>query len=68
MRLDEAAQSMTYGGAGTAVVSGLTLSQAGVIVGIVVGITGLCFQIWATLRRDRREAEAHKLRKEWAED
>lgn len=62
MRLSEVAtQSMTYGGAGTAVAAGLTLSKLGVIVGIIVGLTGLCLQGWATIRRDARETQAHRI-------
>lgn len=69
MRVEEVAtQTMTYGGASTAIVSGLTLNQVGVIVGIVVGVVGLALQFWATLRRDRREVEAHRVRKEWGFD
>lgn len=64
--IEPVSQSMTYGGASTAVVSGLTLNQVGVIVGIVVGFCGLCLQIWYTIRKDRREEEAHRMRKEWA--
>lgn len=62
---DDIAQSMTYGGASTAVVSGLTLNQIGVIVGIVVGMCGLCLQVWYTVRKDRREAEEHRLKIEF---
>lgn len=56
------AEGMTYGGASMAVFSGLTWNQIGVIVGIVVGVAGLCLQLWYTLRRDRREHEAHLAR------
>ncbi len=55
---------MTYGGATTAVIGGLSLNHIGVIVGIVVGVAGLCLQLWYTLRKDRREAEAHRWRRE----
>ena len=56
------AQTMTYGGAGTAVVAGLSLSEVGVIIGIVVGIVGLCLQWYYAHRRDLREAEQHAKR------
>ena len=60
--METTAQTMTYGGAGTAIVSGITLSQIGVVVGIAVGIVGLALQIWYTMRRDRREQELHRQR------
>lgn len=53
---------MTYGGSGTAIISGLTLNQIGVVVGIVVGLVGLGLQFWYTLRKDRRETELHSRR------
>lgn len=49
-----------YGGAMGAVVGGLTLSEIGVIVGIVVGVAGLLLtQYWAA-RRDRRERDLYE--------
>lgn len=57
--MEQVAQTMTYGGGSTAFVAGLTLSEIGVIVGIIVGLTGLGFQIWFGLRRDARDREAH---------
>lgn len=49
-----------YGGAMGAVWGGLTLSEIGVIVGIVVGVVGLLLgQFWAA-RRDARERGLYK--------
>jgi len=56
------AQTLTYGGGAGAVASGLNLSEIGVIVGIVVAFTGLGFQMWLGLRRDKRERELHRKR------
>lgn len=51
-----------YGGAAGAVWGGLTLSEIGVIVGIVVGVAGLLLtQYWAA-RRDRRERDLYQAR------
>lgn len=50
-----------YGGSGAAVVSGLTLNELGVIVGIVVGVAGLVlgqFWSWRKDRREQREMDA----------
>lgn len=60
--LEPVSQSMTYGGAATAVIGGLTLSQIGVVVGIFVGISGLILNAWYTFRKDRREVELHRAR------
>lgn len=51
-------KTATYGGAISAVVSGLTISEIGVIVGIIVGVVGLLLgQCWQW-RKDRREERA----------
>ncbi len=51
-----------YGGAGGAVVSGLTLNELGVIVGIFVAVVGLVLgQIWSW-RKDRRETREQEMR------
>ena len=44
-----------YGGSGTAVVSGLTLHEIGVIVGIAVAVLGLLLGQFWSWRKDRRE-------------
>lgn len=57
----EAASKAAMGlGSSTAVVSGLTVNHIGVIVGIIVGVTGLAFQVWLGLERRAREKEAHR--------
>lgn len=59
----------TSGGAATAVVSGLTLNDVGVYVGIAVGLIGLCIQWYYGRRRNRllleqaqRDSEYHHAR------
>lgn len=39
--MEKTTQAMTYGGAATSVLSGLSLNQWGVIVGMVVAVLGL---------------------------
>lgn len=62
-----------YGGAATAAVSGMTLSEVGVIIGIVVGVLGLLLGQFWSWRRDRREERemqarmAHKYGTGWDE-
>ncbi|GAB2472272.1 hypothetical protein GCM10027082_24740 [Comamonas humi] len=59
-------KTAAYGGAATAAVSGMTLSEIGVIVGIAVGVLGLLlgqFWSWRRDRREQREMEARMLHK-----
>ena len=57
-----AGKTATYGGAIGAFVSGWTISEVGVVVGIVVGVLGLIFgQYWAW-RRDHREAAEQEMK------
>lgn len=57
-----AGKTATYGGAIGALVSSWSISEIGVVVGIVVGVLGLIFgQYWAW-RRDRREAAEQEMK------
>jgi hypothetical protein len=57
-----ASKVAAYGGAGSAVVFGLTLNELGVIVGIFVGVTGLILGQYWSWRKDRREMREMALR------
>ena len=53
-----AGKTAAYGGAATAAVGGMTLSEMGIIVGAIVGVLGLILgQYWAWRRDDRQRAE-----------
>lgn len=57
--------AVTYSGAtSAAVLWGLHISDVGVIVSMLIAGAGLAVNIWATLRRERREQEQHRLMKE----
>lgn len=59
-------KAAAYGGAVTAVGSGLSLNEIGVIVGIVVAVAGLLlgqFWSWRKDRREEREMEVRMHRK-----
>ena len=66
-----AGKTMAYGGAAGSALSGLTVSEIGVIVGIVIGVLGLVlgqFWQWRKDRREHRESEArlrHELGTNW---
>lgn len=52
-----------YGGtASTILVWGLRLPDVAAMVSVLVALIGLGLNVWATLRRDRREARAEKER------
>lgn len=56
-----ASKTAAYGGAASAILGGLTISEIGVIVGIVVGVLGLIlgqFWSWRRDQRERRESAA----------
>lgn len=58
--LEQASQTSALGGSIFAVVSGVTLSDVGVIAGIVVAVLGLAAQTWLGMRRDARECQLHR--------
>ncbi len=49
-------------GGGTTIASWLLSSEFGVLVGIVIGISGLLIQWYYNRRRDKREEAEHKLK------
>lgn len=44
--------------AGTTIYFGLTLNEVGILAGIACSVTMVVINVWATLRRDRREERA----------
>jgi len=56
------ASKMTYAGAGTSVWGWFASSEAGVILGIVIGVIGLLVNIFFRLRQDRRHQTEHEAR------
>lgn len=52
----------TFGGAGATLAGWLFSSQFSVIVGIVIGITGLAVNWYYKAKQDRREQAAHDKR------
>lgn len=56
------AAGVTYAGSGGAVLAGLTLTEWGVIVGIITAVVGLALQAYFGWRRNEREEREHKAR------
>ena len=54
----------TYAGAGVSAASWWFSSEAGVILGIFLGVVGLCVQVYFKLLHDRRERQYHEVRME----
>lgn len=57
-----ASKTAAYAGSGAAVISGLTLNEIGVIVGIFVGVIGLIASQYWSWRKDQREHLETQLR------
>jgi hypothetical protein len=51
-----------HAGAGTSFVGWLLSSEAGILIGILIGIAGLAIQWHYSRKRDKREEQEHKLR------
>lgn len=58
---DKAMNAASYGGAAVSVTSGLTLTEWGVIAGIVTAIVTLLANLFYQWRKDRREHELYRL-------
>lgn len=54
-KADTAAATVSYAGAGASILAGLTLTEWGVIVGIVTALATLAANLIYQFRRDRRE-------------
>lgn len=60
MITDRGVTTASYAGGGFSVLSALTLTQWGIIVGIVTAILTFALNAWWGYRRDRREQELHE--------
>lgn len=60
--LAAAGSKVTYTGAGTSLLGWLTSSEAGVVIGIVLGIVGLLVNLYFKHREDKRQQVEHETR------
>ncbi|MCK0153874.1 phage holin family protein [Alcanivorax sp. S6407] len=63
-KTDTAVSATSYAGAGISVIAGLTLTEWGVIVGIVTAIVTLLINFIYQQRKDRREEKLFQLKVE----
>jgi hypothetical protein len=59
---DKAIAATSYGGGAVAVVSALTLTDLGIVVGIVTALMTFALNVAYHIRKDRREREEHEIR------
>lgn len=62
MRQISAAESASYAGSGVSIASSLTLTDVGIIIGIVTALLTFGINAYFLRRKDRREAEEHEAR------
>jgi len=67
-KTDTAVSAASYAGAGVSVIAGLTLTEWGVIVGIVTALLTLLVNAVYQHRKDRREQHLFQLRVEQLQD
>lgn len=60
---DNVMSAVSYGGAGVSVVSGLTLTEWGIIVGIVTALLTFAANMVYQYRKDKREKALYELEK-----
>lgn len=58
---DNAVSAASYGGAAVSVIFGLTLTDWGVIVGIITAVVTLVCNVLYRIREDRRSQQRHEL-------
>lgn len=60
--ISKAVAGTSYAGAGTSIVASLTLTEWGVIIGIVTALATFALNVWFQWDRRRREVKEHELR------
>lgn len=56
------ASKTPYAGATVSVFGWLASNEAGVVIGVLIGLVGLAANIWFKLREDRRQQREHETR------
>lgn len=61
MVTDKTINAASYSGGAVSIFSAMTLTDFGILVGIVTALATFCLNLWWGMRRDRREQQAHDL-------
>jgi len=56
------AEATSYAGSAISIVSSLTLTDIGILIGIATALLTLAVNVYFAARKDRREREEHELR------
>lgn len=62
MLTEKTVATTSYTGAATSIFSALTLTDIGIIVGIITAVLTFAFNVWFQYQRHKREKEEHELR------
>ena len=60
-KTDAVMSATSYGGAGASIIAGITLTDLGIVVGIVTAVLTLLFNIYYQRRKDRRQQRLFEL-------
>lgn len=61
MITDKSITAASYSGGAVSIFSAMTLTDWGILVGIVTALATFALNVWWGMRRDRREQQAHEL-------
>ena len=61
MITDKTVTAASYSGGAVSIFSAMTLTDFGILVGIVTALATFGLNVWWGMRRDRREQQAHEL-------
>lgn len=62
MITDKTVSAASYSGGALSIFSAMTLTEWGIVTGIVTALATFLLNVWWGLRRDRREQKEHELR------
>lgn len=61
MITDKSITAASYSGGAVSIFSAMTLTDFGILVGIITALATFGLNVWWGMRRDRREQQAHDL-------
>ena len=61
MITDKSVTAASYSGGAVSIFSAMTLTDFGILVGIITALATFALNLWWGIRRDRREQQAHDI-------